>query len=111
MSDYGMPDVFFIQLKQRTGKKQRSQLEWGTTIQAGSCYTIDVIHHQSDIAALEGFQRAPFRNDPADKLVVLLQTPLLPRSHRIAIKQSGSRLAGQILFQEEGILKLRPIIG
>lgn len=67
-------------------QKKKSQLEWSAAIQAGSCRTVDVIHHKVYFLFSKRVKRSSFWEDITYKLMILFQASFLPGGHGVAVK-------------------------
>ena len=67
-------------------KQKKSQLEWSAAIQAGSCRTVDVIHHKVYFLFSKRVKRSSFWEDITYKLMILFQASFLPGGHGVAVK-------------------------
>ena len=66
---------------------------------------------QVDVILCVAMHAAAFRNDIADKLVILLEPPLLIGDVRVTVINKGARPSVSRLFNVPGVLKFRPVVG
>ena len=67
-------------------QQSKSQLEWSAAIQAGSCRTVDVIHHKVYFLFSKRVKGSSFWEDITYKLMILFQASFLPGGHGVAVK-------------------------
>ena len=64
--------------QQSVWKQQRGQLKWCPAIETGPCCAADMVHHRYDLGLGQHSEGTPFREDIANKFMVLFQTSFLP---------------------------------
>ena len=64
--------------QQSVWKEQRGQLKRCPAIETGPCCAVDMVHHRYDLGLGQHSEGTPFREDIANKVMVLFQTSFLP---------------------------------
>ena len=75
-----------------------------------SCIRIDVAHHEIDLFLRIPAEISPFRDEPADQLMVVFAASFLIRGTGIAVKDPGAKIPLSILFDGGRIRKFTSVI-